>query len=78
MIEPPIFDVSGVHGASGTSGEDLVTLRLISSQHGLRGGHGTMANMAHPLAPSQCDLPHQQLPRTFPKMWSWLTPLMRT
>ena len=48
MIEPPIFDVSGVHGASGTSGEDLGQSTAPLSQHGLRGGRATIGQRGTP------------------------------
>jgi hypothetical protein len=41
MIEPPSFDVSGVHGAPGISGYDLGLSTGPLGQHGQRGGHGT-------------------------------------
>jgi len=41
MNKPPIFDVSGVHGASGTSGKDRGNSTASPSGHGRMGGHGT-------------------------------------
>jgi len=41
MNKPPIFDVSGVHGASGTSGKDRGHSIASPSAHGRMGGHGT-------------------------------------
>ena len=48
MIQPPIFDVSGAHGAPGTSGEDLGLTTAHLSQHGLRGGRGTIGQRGTP------------------------------
>ena len=41
MNKPPIFDVSGFHGASGTSGEDHSYSTASRGQSGWSGGHGT-------------------------------------
>ena len=41
MIKPPIFDVSGVHGASGISGKDRGHCVAHTTDDGLNGGNGT-------------------------------------
>jgi hypothetical protein len=41
MIKPPVFDLSGVHGASGTSGKDFGHYWASKAGDGRSGGHGT-------------------------------------